>query len=120
MLHLRLGENPEWALICARERLEFTDPPCSPPPSRWPHVSTVRMTLGIAAAAAIAAILPADSTLDGTRDNAAPDAAHATGHPDAQLHIGLGSVDSWRQQVFQPNPAHHSINHGSHRERTMS
>lgn len=119
MLHLRLGEDPEWALICARERLEFTDPPCSPPPPRWPHLSSVRMALGIAAVAAIVAILPGDST-GSTGDNAVLAAAHLTVHPDGQFHAGVGSADSGRQQGFQPKPAHHSINHGSHRERTMS
>lgn len=116
MLHPHLGENPEWALICARERLEFTDPPCTPPPHRWTHLSSVRMAVGIAAAAAIIAIVPGGST----GADSVPTAAHPAWHSDGQLQAGLGSADSWRQQVLQPNPAHHSINHGSHRERTMS
>jgi hypothetical protein len=116
MLHLRLGDNPEWALICARERLEFTDPPCSPPARRWPHLSSVRMAFGIAAVATIVAILPGDSTVD----NSVSTAARLSWHSNGQLHAGVGSADSGRQQGFQPNPAHHSINHGSRQERTMS
>lgn len=57
MLHTRLGEDPQWALVRDRERLEFTDPPpgsSSPRPRR--RAVPVRTALGVVSALAITAI----------------------------------------------------------------
>lgn len=62
MVHMRLGEDPQWALVRDRERLQFTDPPSDSPPTRQrPHISQTRIALGVVLALAITTIVHADT-----------------------------------------------------------
>lgn len=86
MLHIRLGEDPQWALVRERERLELTDPPtCVPPHGRSP-VGGVRTVLIAASALAITVLLHAD-TAPG-HPTATPSVAWPGGHA-----AGVGRAD---------------------------
>lgn len=54
MYHPRLGEDPQWALYRARERLDLTDPPTATTPgprliAAWRGVAAVALALAVAA-----------------------------------------------------------------------
>lgn len=110
MLHMRLGEDPQWTLVRDRERLEFTDPPSSSPPPRWLDTGGVRTALGVLSALAITAILHADTAPLDAPATARVGLIARTDPPDtggsaSGRHAAVGTTRHGRRPTSQPAPA---------------